>query len=127
MTELQHARHEQSFGELLAELTREITTLVRQEAALAKAEMSEKASRIGRHLGLMAAGGAVAYAGLLAIMAAIIITLAQQTDMSWWASAFVVGVVVVGLGGFLAWTGLNALKRVDLVPRQTIETIKEDL
>lgn len=126
MTELRQTRQDQSLAELFGELTREIVTLIRQEVALARTEMSQKVSRIGKHVGLMAAGGAVAYAGLLAIVAAIIITLAQHTDLSWWASALIVGVVVTGLGGFLAWKGLDALKHVDLAPRQTLETLKED-
>lgn len=126
MTELRQTRQDQSLGELFGELTREIVTLIRQEVALARTEMSQKVSRIGKHVGLMAAGGAVAYAGLLAIVAAIIITLAQHTDLSWWASALIVGIVVTGLGGFLAWKGLDALKHVDLAPRQTLETLKED-
>lgn len=126
MTELRQTRQDQSLAELFGELTREIVTLIRQEVALARTEMSQKVSRIGKHVGLMAAGGAVAYAGLLAIVAAIIITLAQHTDLSWWASALIVGIVVTGLGGFLAWKGLDALKHVDLAPRQTLETLKED-
>jgi len=126
MMEITQTRDDRSLGELFAELTREIVTLVRQEAALAKTEMSEKASRIGKHIGMMAVGGAVAYAGLLAILAGIIITLAQQTEMEWWASALLVGAIVAAVGGFLVWKGLDALKHVDMAPRETIETLKED-
>jgi len=126
MTELRQTRQDQSLGELFAELTREIVTLVRQEAALARTEMGQKVSQIGKHLGLLAAGGAVAYAGLLAIIAAIIITLAQHTALSWWASALIVGIAVASLGGILAWKGIDALRREDLAPRQTLETLKED-
>lgn len=126
MMELRETRQDQSLGELFAELTRQIATLVRQEAALARAEISQKASRIGKHVGLLAAGGAVAYAGLLAIVAAVIIILAQHTGLSWWASALIVGIVVAGLGAFLAWKGLDALRHEDLAPRQTLETLKED-
>jgi len=125
MQETRQAKQEQSLGELLADLTREITTLVRQEAALAKAEMSQKAARVGKDVAFLAAGGAVAYAGLLAIVASLIIMLAQA-GMPWWASALLVGVVVAGLGAFLVWKGLNNLKQEDLAPRQTIETLKED-
>lgn len=124
-TQLQHANDERSLGELLAELTREITTLVRQEAALAKTEMSQKLARIGKHVGLMAAGGTIVYAGLLALLAAIIILLAQA-GMDLWASALLVGIVVAGIGGFLVWKGLDSLRREDLTPRQTLETLKED-
>jgi len=126
MTDLRQTRQDQSLGELFAELTREIVTLVRQEAALARTEMGQKVSQIGKHVGLLAAGAAVAYAGLLAIIAGIIITLAQHTELSWWASALIVGIVVAALGSVLAWKGLDALRRQDLAPRQTLETLKED-
>jgi uncharacterized membrane protein YqjE len=126
MTEVELARDNKSLGELFADLTREIVTLVRQEAALARTEMTEKAARVGKNVGFLVAGGAVAYAGLLALIAAVIITLAQNTGLTLWGSAFLVGAVVAGLGGFLVWKGLEALKHVDLAPRETLETIKED-
>jgi len=50
---------ERSLGELLGDLTREISTLVRQEMSLAKTEMSQKMSRVGKDVGFLAAGGAV--------------------------------------------------------------------
>jgi len=126
MQDARQPKQEQSLGELLADLTREITTLVRQEASLAKAEMSQKAARVGKDVGFLAAGGAVAYAGLLALLAAVIIMLNQVMGMPLWASALVVGLVVLAVGGYLVYSGLNALKQEDLAPRQTIETLKED-
>jgi len=121
----QTARDERSLGELFGELTREITTLVRQEATLAKTEITQKASRVGTDVGMLAAGGAVAYAGLLAIIAAVIIGLANA-GIAWWASALLVGIIVAGSGWFLVQRGLNALKHEDLAPRETVETVKED-
>jgi hypothetical protein len=125
MNERLPAQEERSLGELFGDLSREVTTLVRQEAALARTEMSEKASRVGRDIGMLAAGGAVVYAGVLAILAAVIILLAQA-GMSWWASALLVGVIVAAVGGVLVWKGMDALKHEDLAPRQTLETLKED-
>lgn len=123
--QLQNSNDNRSLGELLSELVREITTLVRQEATLAKTEISQKIARIGKHVGLVAAGGTVAYAGILAILAAIIILLAQA-GMDLWASALLVGIIVAGIGGFLVRMGLDSLRREDLAPRQTLETLKED-
>ncbi len=117
-------RDDRSLGELFAELTQESAKLVRQEMTLAKAELSEKASRVGKDLGFLAAGGAVAYAGLLAILAAAIILL--NDVMPLWLSALLVGLVMALVGYFLLRKGLDALKREDLAPRQTMETLKED-
>lgn len=117
-------RDERSLGELFSTLAQDTSTLVRQEMTLAKTEMSQKASRAGKDVGFLAAGGAVAYAGLLAILAGAIILLGQVIPM--WLSAILVGLVVAGVGYFLVRKGLDALKREDLAPRQTIETLKED-
>lgn len=128
MHEAQHPKDDRSLGDLFKELVGEITTLVRQEAALAKAEMSQKAAEVGKNVGFLAAGGAVAYAGLLTLIAAIVFGLIDA-GLAAWASALIVGLVVAAVGGALVWKGLQALKETDLTPRQTIESIqslKED-
>jgi hypothetical protein len=122
---VQGREEDRSLGELFAELTRETRTLVRQEVNLAKSEMTQKASRIGKDVGFLAAGGAVAYAGFLAIVAGIIFVLAE-IGLPLWLSALLVGVVVAVVGYLLVRKGLDALKREDPAPRQTMETLKED-
>ena len=117
-------RDDRSLGELFSELAQETTTLVRHEVNLAKAEMGEKASRAGKHVGFLAAGGAVAYAGLLAILAGVIALL--NAVMPLWLAALLVGLVVAVVGYLLVRRGLDALKREDFAPRQTMETLKED-
>jgi len=116
---------EPSLGELFADLTREITTLVRQEIRLATTEVSQKTSAIGRDVAFLAVGGAIAYAGLLAIIAALIMVFA--VFLPWWLSAFIVGLGVAGVGYFLVQKGIDSLKTLDLTPRTTIRTIKEDV
>jgi len=113
-----------SLGELFTELANETTTLVRQEIQLAKTEMTQKATRAGKDIGMIGAGGALAYAGLLAVIAAVIIGLGQLIPM--WLSALIVGLVIVGVGYFMIQRGLTELKRIDPTPRQTLETLKED-
>lgn len=117
-------RDDRTLGELFSELAQETSTLVRQEVDLAKTEMGQKASRVGKDVGFLAAGGMVAYAGLLAILAAIIVVL--DTFLPLWLAALVVGLVVAAVGYFLIKKGLDALKQEDVAPRQTMETLKED-
>ncbi len=124
MSPQQDDLRDRPIGELLKQLSQETTTLVRQEVALAKAEMSQKASRVGKDVGFMAAGGAVAYAGLLAIIAGVIALLDLVIPL--WLSALLVGLVVAAIGYFLVKRGLDALKQEDLASRETIETLKED-
>jgi hypothetical protein len=118
------SRDGRSLGELFSELAQETSTLVRQEVNLAKTEMSQKASTAGKHLGVLAAGGALAYAGLLAILAGVIALL--NDVMPLWVAALLVGIVVAIVGYLLIRKGLDALKREDFAPRETIETLKED-
>ena len=117
-------RDERSIGELFAELANETSTLVRQEVQLAKTEITQKVTSAGKDVGMIGAGGALAYAGLLALIAAVIIGLGQLIPM--WLSALIVGLVVVGIGYMLIQSGLTALKRIDPTPRETIESLKED-
>ena len=121
---MQPMKQERSLCELFSELAGETSTLVRQEVALAKTELTQKAGQVGRNVAYLAAGGAVAYAALLAFMAAAIVVLAKL--MPWWASALVVGAVAAIAAGIILFAGYYGLKDTDPVPRQTVETLKED-
>jgi len=122
---MQARKDDRSLGELFGDLARDMGVLVRQEIGLASAEMTQKATRVGQHLAVLAIGGLVAYAGALAIIAAIIIWLGE-VGLDWWLSALLVGLVVAIIGGLMIQRGINALKRVDPVPHETIQTLKED-
>ncbi|MCC2669958.1 MAG: hypothetical protein K0Q72_2429 [Armatimonadetes bacterium] len=118
-------KEERSLGELLGELSRETTTLVREEMHLAKLEMSEKAKEAGKDIGFLAAGGAVFYAGFLVLLAAIVVAL-WNAGMPLWGSALLIGAIVAGVGGFLVWKGIDHLKNADFAPREAIEALKGD-
>ena len=118
-------RDERSLGDLFSDLSRETTTLVRQEIQLAKAELTQSATEAVRGIGMLVAGGAVAYAGLLFLLLAIVFGLIEA---GWdaWLSALVVGLVVVAVGAILVLRARESLKPANLAPRRTIETLKED-
>jgi hypothetical protein len=118
-------RDDRSLGELFAELSRETSALVRQEVNLAKAEMTQKAREVGKDAGYMAAGGAVAYAGFLVILAALVLLIGLWIPM--WVSALIVGVIVAGVGGFLALRGKDRLTKTSMAPEQTVDTLKENV
>jgi len=122
---MQQSKDERSLGDLFGDLARDMGTLVSQEVALARTELSAKASEVGKDIGFLAVGGLVAYAGLLAIIAAVIVLLATN-GVPLWASALIVGLIVAAIGYVLVQRGLTALKQQDFAPRQTIETLKED-
>ena len=122
---MQERREERSLGELFGDLARETSTLVRQEVQLAKTEMTQKATAVGKDIGFLAVGGLIAYAGLLALIATLIIILGTA-GLPWWLAALIVTVVVLAIGGILVQRGLAALKQQSMVPEQTIQTLKED-
>lgn len=125
-----HETH--SIPNLIRELRDEGIMLFRQEVALAKTEMSEKASRVARNSTYIGVGGAIAYAGLLFILAfltgAIAIGLIAA-GLEEWATpvaALIVGAVVCAIGAGMALKGKNALKKESAVPEKTVESLKED-
>ena len=120
----QQEREERSIGELFSELSQKTTTLVRQEIELAKVEMSQKASRVGKNVGFLLIGGVVAYTGLLALVAAGIVLLGQV--IAYWLSAAIIGVVIAAVGGVLVVKGANTLRQEEPTPRETVETLQED-
>jgi hypothetical protein len=122
---MEQPKETRSLGELFADLSRETTTLVRQEINLATTEMTHKATRVGKDIGFLAVGGAVIYAGFLAIMAALILVLAHW--LPWWVAALIVGGVIAGVGYGLVQKGLAALKQENVAPRETLQTVKENV
>jgi hypothetical protein len=115
---------ERSLGDLLAELSRETGQLVRKEVELATTEMTAKARRAGAAVAVAAAGGALVHAGLLVLLAAIVIGLAQM-GMSPWLSALIVALVTMIVGYLLVNRGLGQLRRTSVAPTQAIESLKE--
>lgn len=113
-----------SLGDLFKELSRETATLVRKEVELATTEMNAKLSTAGTHAGVVAAGGALAHAGLLVIIAAVVIGL-SQLGVTPWLSALLVGLVTIGVGYLLVNRGLTNLRRTSVAPTKAIETMKE--
>ncbi len=116
--------NDRSIGELITRLSRETVTLVRKEVQLAKAEMSQKASRVGKNVGFLVVGGVVAYTGLLALVGAVILVLGLI--IPYWLSAAIVGLVITAIGAILVVKGANTLRQEDPTPRETVETLQED-
>jgi len=116
---------QKSLGELFGDLTRDTANLVRQEVSLAQAEMTQKATRIGKDVGMLAAGGAVAYAGLIVLLIGVALALVAL-GMAAWLAYILVGAVVAAIGGYFAMQGLAKLREADPVPHQTVETLKAD-
>jgi hypothetical protein len=114
-----------SLGELFADLARDTRTLIQQEIELAKTELAANASRMTGSVTMIVAGGLIAYGGLLAIVAAVVLGLIAL-GLPAWAAALLGGLVVAGIGYALIRAGLASFRPSELTPHQTIETLKED-
>jgi hypothetical protein len=119
------AKDERSLGELFSDLASETSNLVKQEVSLAQTEMTMKAIKVGKNIGFLVVGGAVGYAALLSFIAALIIGLGRLLN-NYWLAALIVGVVVAIAAVVLILSAISALKNTQLMPMQTVETIKED-
>lgn len=118
------AEQDRSLGELLAELSRETGLLVRKEVELATTEIASKGKEAAGHAATTAAGGALVHAGLLVLLGALVVGLAQL-GLTPWLAAVIVAVATMGIGYGLITTGRSGLQRMSLAPRQTIDTLKE--
>jgi len=124
MAQQQLAKDERSLGDLFTELASETGTLVRQEVALAQAEVTRKATKAGKNIGYLVIGGAVAFTSVLALTAAVILLLALWIPA--WISALIVGLAIGGAAFFIVSSAIAELKKTDPVPRESVESIKED-
>ncbi|QDV43862.1 hypothetical protein Enr13x_37220 [Stieleria neptunia] len=121
-----------SLSDLIKELRDESVALVREEVALAKTEMSEKANVVGRNSALLIVGGAVAHLGLIFLLLAVsyglyvAIGLAGLPVHALWIAPLIVGLVVGGIGLAMFAKAKETLANFSPVPERTKQSLKED-
>jgi hypothetical protein len=112
-----------SLGDLLGNVTKDVSTLMRQEIALAKAENSDSAKKAGKGAGLLGGAG---YAGIMAVFflsVALMYALSYWFDNLAWA-AVVVAVIWAVIGLVMYLQGRKQLKTVQGAPR-TADSVKK--
>jgi len=119
-----YTQQEPSLSDLLSRLSDQASTLIRQEIRLAETEMTRKATKAGRNLVYIAAGAMVGMTAFYAIVAALILALAQVMDA--WLATLLVAIVLVIVAALLIQYGLGKLKQIDPAPRRTIQTMREN-
>jgi membrane protein len=117
---------ERSLGEMVRELGADAAQLLRQEVALAKAEMREFARAVAGAAARIAMGAGVAVTGLLTLLAALVVLLGALIG-SYWLSALIVGLLLVAVGGWMAYSGGQRLKAVDPKPRLAVNEMRGTL
>lgn len=116
---------EPGFKDLLRSVSRGIGTLLKQEVEFAKVEMTKGMAHARKGLIMLAVGGVLGYTGLLVLLAAAVIGLAQVVPL--WLSALLIGLVLAIAGAVLLMSGKNHLKAENLKPQKTINVVKEDI
>lgn len=122
---MSEGRDDRSLGELFAELARETSTLVRQELRQAGTEMSQRVTGVGKEVAVLVVGAVVIHAGFLAFVAAMILGLGDL-GLSTWLAALIVGLVLAGVGYALVGRARSAIQQADVLPRKTMENLRED-
>jgi small-conductance mechanosensitive channel len=118
-------RDQRPLGQLFGDLAEQLSTLIRKEMELARTEMTEKVGAVGRDAASIGIGAALAYGGVLVLLGAAILVLIEL-GLAAWVAALVVGLLAAIVGALLVNSGRSALRRVDLAPRRTVETHKDD-
>jgi uncharacterized membrane protein YqjE len=116
---------ERGFGELVKDLSQQTSTLVRQEIALAQAELREQGKSAGKGAGMLGGAGVAAVLALGALTAALIALL--DDSIATWIAALIATALWIVIALVLAKAGQSALKRATPPARQTVETVKEDV
>jgi Putative Actinobacterial Holin-X, holin superfamily III len=115
-----------STGELIGQLTDQLSRLVRDEVRLAQAEVTQKAKRLGIGAGLFGGAGLVAVLGLGALVTAAVLGLA--TVLPGWLAGIVVAVVLFLIAGLLALLGKKDVQQAaPPLPTETIASVQADL
>ena len=114
----------ETIGDTVKDLIKDLQDIVRGEVQLAKTELKEDASQIGKALGMIGAGVFFGLVSFIFLMLGVVYILNQWLEM--WLSALIVGVALAVIAAILAMSGKSQLSKASLKPDDTIETLKED-
>ena len=113
-----------SIGQLFSNITDDLSRLFRQEVELAKVEVRQEATKAGKAAGLLGAAGVAGYLTVLLLTLAVMFALGNVMDLGW-AALIVAACWGIAAAGLYV-TGRKRLRTVSAVPRQTIESLKDD-
>jgi uncharacterized membrane protein YqjE len=115
-----------SLAELLRVVAEDARRLFGEHFALLKVELGENVATASRLAAFVAAGGVLAFAGLLALIAFMVIGL-DALGLQLWAASLIVTLFVLLLAGGLAWYGIRGLRQISLYPSKSAEAAQETL
>jgi hypothetical protein len=119
------ANHNRSIADVLRDVIMQVTTLLRKEAELARAELSENISRAALGLGLIVGGSVLLIPALVILLEAAVAAL-EQNGMRPAEAAGIIGGVALVLGFILIAIGVSRLRVKSLMPNKTIQQLQRD-
>ncbi len=125
MTDQRTPPSQASTAELLSQATADISTLVRDELALARRDLAKTGKRVGVGAGLLGLAGTLALYGLAALIATIILAIAQGLEP--WIAAGIVSLALFVAAGVAALVGKGSIGRATDPPQQRVESVKADI
>jgi uncharacterized membrane protein YqjE len=120
----QQSESTQSLGALMSEISKDLSTLMRQEVELAKVELKEEAAKAGKSAGMLGAAGFAGYMFIVLLSFAAAYGLGSQLGYGW--GTLIVAAIWAVIGAVLFVLGRSRLRRVSPKPERTIQTLKED-
>jgi uncharacterized membrane protein YqjE len=124
--QLPGATGEQTTGELVKELTQQVSRLVREELKLAQIEMTRKGKQAGIGAGMLGGGGLLALYGAGCLLACVIIAISGAVAA--WLAALIVGAALMAVAGIAALMGRARLRRATPgMPEQALGNVKADV
>jgi Flp pilus assembly protein TadB len=120
------ANHELSTGELVKQLSEQVSVLVRDELKLARLEMTRKGKRAGAGAGMLGAGGLIALYAVACLLACAVIALSKTLQA--WLAALIVGVVLLAVSTVVARLGKRRLREATPpLPEEAAGSVKADI
>ena len=117
---------ERSAGELVKQMSEQVSTLVRGELKLAQLEMTRKGKQAGIGVGMFGGSGLIALYGVGCLIACAVLGISRV--LAPWLSALIVGVVLLAVAGIAALAGKSRLQRAGPpVPQEAVNSIKTDV
>lgn len=113
-----------SLGQLIGDISDDLSRLFRKEVELAKTEVREEAKKAGKAAGMLGGAGLAGYLVVVLLTLAVMFGLGNVMDLGW--AALIMAVIWAAIGAALYSVGQRRLRTVSPVPHRTVDTLKED-
>ena len=113
-----------SIGDMIGNISNDLSQLFRQEVELAKVEVKQEAAKAGKAAGMLGAAGYAGHLTVVLLSFALVFALSNVMDAGW--AALIVAAIWGIAAAVLYVNGRKKLKTVDPVPHRTVDTLKED-